>query len=102
MSMSKARSRVARPPSEAELATWKRVGRGRAALTRSLNAVLVPLEKDVAEEFPTVAEVNEALRLVKRIRDTGRGSRRRKTPVSSHVASVSRTVGYEQAHEHVR
>ena len=66
-------------PSEEELRAWTTVGRGPAALAKSLGATLVPLEPDVAKEFPTSEEVNEALRLVKQIRDTAKPAKRRKS-----------------------
>jgi hypothetical protein len=66
-------------PAELDFRKLRYVGRGVESL-RDWNRRrrrTIELDRDVASEFTDAAQVNEALRLVKRLREVGRHGRRK-------------------------
>jgi len=66
-------------PAELDIRKLRYVGRGIESL-RDWNRRrrrTIELDRDVANEFTDAAQVNEALRLVKRLREVGRQGRRK-------------------------
>jgi hypothetical protein len=70
-------------PDELDVAKLRYVGRGIGALDRHIarkkNLRTVELAADVADAFRTEAEVNEALRLVQKMREIGKPVKRKRT-----------------------
>ena len=70
-------------PDELDFAKLRYVGRGVGALDRHIarkkSLRTIELAADVAEAFRSEAEVNEALRLVQKMREIGKAAKRKKT-----------------------
>jgi hypothetical protein len=70
-------------PAELDLAKLRYVGRGVDALDRHIarrrNLRMVELAPDIARAFGSDAEINEALRLVQRMREIGKPAKRKQT-----------------------
>jgi hypothetical protein len=70
-------------PAELDLTKLRYVGRGVAALDRHIaqrkNLRVVELAPDVARAFGSDEEINQALRLVQRMREIGKPTKRKQT-----------------------
>jgi hypothetical protein len=69
-------------PGELDVSKLRYIGRGFEALDMHLaksGARTVALAPDVAKAFRTEAEINEALRLVQKMREIGRSSKGKKS-----------------------